>query len=136
MNKRLIEDEGSRKPMSVDELRQRMNGWLRGDWTVDLLLEEGAIVGYVVYQLRQDEYDQDKTVVYVRQFYIERDQRNRGLGSAAFKALAQSRFPAECTIVLEVLATNPRSYSFWRKVGFQPYCTTMKLERSHCREKR
>ena len=35
MNKRLIDDEGSRNPMSLDQLRQRMAGWPRGeegDW--------------------------------------------------------------------------------------------------------
>ena len=28
MNKRLIEDEGSRNPMSLDQLADRMRGWL------------------------------------------------------------------------------------------------------------
>jgi len=99
MNKRLIEDEGSRNPMSVDELQQRMNGWLHGDWQVRLLLEEETVVGYAVYQFRKDEYFPDKTAVYLRQFYIERDKRNKGLGSLAFKTLAQTHFPAGCTIV-------------------------------------
>jgi len=38
MNKRLIEDEGSRNPMSTPELEQRMRGWLDHGWNVSLCL--------------------------------------------------------------------------------------------------
>ena len=56
MNKRLIEDERSRNPMSVDELRERMAGWLRGDWRIDLFTQDDVVVGYAVYQFRPDDY--------------------------------------------------------------------------------
>jgi hypothetical protein len=35
MNKALIEDEANRNPMSLEQLQQRLAGWLRGeegDW--------------------------------------------------------------------------------------------------------
>jgi GNAT superfamily N-acetyltransferase len=127
MNKCLIEDEGSRNPMSVAELQDRMDKWLRGDWKIDLLIEENVVAGYVVYQFHQDEYAPDKTMIYLRQMYIERDKRSRGLGSRALELLAQARFPADCTVVIDVLATNRRGAKFWSQVGFQPYCTTMHL---------
>lgn len=55
MNKRLIEDEGHRKPMSVSELEARMRGWLEGNWRADLFSQQSTqgdstIVGYAVYQ--------------------------------------------------------------------------------------
>lgn len=128
MNKCLIEDEGSRNPMSVDELQQRMRGWLHGDWQAALFIEAESTAGYAVYQFRQDDYFPEKTVVYLRQFYIERDRRNKGLGSLAFRTLARERFPEECTIVIDALASNPKGYGFWSKLGFQPYCTTMHLQ--------
>ncbi len=127
MNKRLIEDQGSRNPMSVEQLQNRMSQWLNGDWTIEFL-EDDVIVGYVVYQIRRDEFFPDKTEVYVRQFYVERDQRGRGLGSAGFKLLRATRFPAGSRLTLDVLATNPKGYNFWRRAGFQPYYTVLDLQ--------
>jgi GNAT superfamily N-acetyltransferase len=128
MNRRLIEDEGSRNPMSITGLQDRMGDWLRGEWKVELFSEEGAVVGYAVYQFRNDIYEPDKVVVYLRQLYIERDRRSRGLGGRAVKLLAQTCFPAGCRIEVDVLASNPRGAKFWAQVGFQPYCTTLWLE--------
>jgi len=127
MNKRLIEDQESRNPMSVEQLQNRMSSWMKGDWTIEFL-EDDSVVGYVVYLIRRDEFFPDKTEVYVRQFYVERDQRGRGLGSAAFKLLRETRFPAGSRLTLDVLATNPKGLNFWRRVGFQPYYTVMDLQ--------
>jgi len=128
MNRRLIEDEGSRNPMSLAELQNRMGEWLRDEWQIELFVDEDAAVGYAVYQFRRDVYELNKVVVYLRQLYIERDRRSRGLGSRAVKLLAQTRFPAGCRIEVDVLASNPRGARFWSQVGFQPYCTTLWLQ--------
>ena len=128
MNKRLIEDEGSRNPMSLNELAERMRAWLLGDWQVKLFATDTGIAGYAVYQTRRDEYFPDQTIVYLRQFYIEREMRGQGLGTMAFRALATEDFPPGCRVVIDVLASNPRGDDFWRHVGFQPYCTTMHLQ--------
>ena len=128
MNQRLIEDEGSRNPMSITELQNRMREWLEGEWRVELFSEGDTVVGYAVYQFRNDIYEPCKVVVYLRQLYIERDKRSRGLGSRAVKLLAQTRFPAGCRIEVDVLALNPRGAKFWVQVGFQPYCTTLWLQ--------
>lgn len=139
MNKRLIEDEGSRNPMSLPELEHRMRGWLGGGWNVDLFIESRAmsnqrpcagspVVGYAVYQLRPDEYDQDEPVVYLRQFFIDRPYRDKGLGGLTLRQLATSRFPPRCTVVFDVLAANPRGLKFWERLGFHPYMTTLKLK--------
>ena len=125
MNKCLIEDEGSRNPMSVVELQQRMGGWLRSDWRADLFVENETVVGYAVYQLRKDEYFPNNSMVYLRQMYIDRNKRSRKLGRLALGLLARTRFPENCTVVIDVLATNPRGAEFWSQTGFQPYCTTM-----------
>ena len=127
MNKRLIEDEGSRNPMSLDQLADRMRGWLHADWELKLFATDERVVGYAVYRLRRDEYFPDRVVVYLRQFYIEREMRRQGLGMAAFRALAAEHFPPDCRVVIDALASNPRGYDFWQHVGFEPYCTTMHL---------
>ena len=133
MNKHLIEDEGSRNPMSVEQLRHRMQGWLVNDWRIDLFVENDAVVGYAVYQFRQDEYLPDKTIVYLRQMFIERAKRSHGLGTRAFELLTQTRIPADCPIVIDVLVTNPKGAKFWSQVGFQPYCTTMHFNSANLR---
>lgn len=127
MNYSLIEDEGSRNPMTLEQLRRRMEGMLHGDWKIDLFMEDEATVGYAVYQFRPDSYFPEKTTVFLRHFYIERGYRRRGVGRVAFDLLAEARFPPDCTIELEVLDTNPNGYRFWTYLGFAPYCTTMHL---------
>jgi GNAT superfamily N-acetyltransferase len=128
MNKELIEDEGCRNPMSVAELEQRMRGWLHGEWQVVLFSERSTVIGYAVYQFRKDEYFPDQTVVYLRQMFVERSQRSQGLGARALRLLAQTRFPRDATVEIDVLATNPRGAKFWSQVGFQPHCTTMRSD--------
>jgi GNAT superfamily N-acetyltransferase len=127
MNRHLADDEGSRNRMSADALAERMRGWLHGDWHIDVITEGDATLGYTVYQIRPDEYEPERAIVYVRQFFIERERRGQGLGRHAFMLLMQTRFPQECTIALDVLAANPDGARFWASLGFQPYCTTLHL---------
>src|SRR5690349_2567808 len=93
MNKRLIEDEGSRNPMTLDQLERRMADFLNEGWTVDLLIVDGNVIGYALYRFQCDPYNADQTVVYIRHFYIERDQRHQGFGRLAIQVLRQNRFP-------------------------------------------
>ena len=126
MNRQLIEDEGSRNPMSLAELEERMRGWLSGDWQAVILEEESQPIGYLLYQLRTEEYHPSKPVVYVRQFFIRREHRGQGIGRRAFQSAVDSCFPPSAEIVLDVLETNPRACRFWSSIGFEPYCTTMR----------
>ena len=131
MNKRLIEDEGHRNPMSIPELEQRIRRWLQSDWRADLFLQSNieddtTLVGYALYQNRKDEYTPDCPEVYLRQFFIERPHRGQGLGRLAIQMLFSTRFPPRCTVVVDVLAANQRGLRFWQQVGFQPYQTTLK----------
>ena len=83
-----------------------------------------------MYQQRGDYYYPDQQVVYVRQFYIEREHRRRGLGRAAFHPLMQTRFPKGHAVTLDVVATNPAGQHFWLKLGFAPYFIAMKRQES------
>lgn len=66
MNQRLIQDEGSRNPMTLSHLEDRMRGWLEGDWKADLVMTEGKVVGYLLYCYRTDEYFPNLPEVYLR----------------------------------------------------------------------
>lgn len=128
MNKRLIEDQGSRNPMSLEQLQARLQNWLHSDWHIDFFEDTNTLVGYVVYHVHPDEFFPEQTEVYVRQFFIERGQRGQGRGTQIFKLLRSTRFPSHQRITLEVLASNPKGYHFWQQCGFEPYYTTMHLE--------
>lgn len=127
MNHRLIKDEGSRNPMTLAQLQERMAGWLAGNWQVSLfVLADSAIVGYAVYETRPDEYRPDEQrYVCLRQFFVEREYRGQGIGRRAFELLTAT-FPPDAPVVLEVLARNPAGRRFWERVGFSDYAVTMK----------
>jgi GNAT superfamily N-acetyltransferase len=63
--------------------------------------------------------------VYLRQFFIERDARGRGLGTEALALLTKTRFPPGAQITVDVLASNPQGERFWAKAGFTAYARTM-----------
>ncbi len=130
MNQQLIEDEASRNPMSLAELDHRMAGWLERDWQVVVIEQGSEPVGYILFQFRHDEYRPSESTVYVRQFFVGRKNRSRGIGRRAFDIVAEAHFHNVSSTVLDVLETNPRARRFWESLGFQRYCTTMKLNRS------
>jgi predicted acetyltransferase len=126
MNRQLIEDEGSQNPMTYEELKNRMMNWLQTEWNIDLLISNDTVVGYALYQYRNNQYNEAEKEVYLRQFFIMRDSRNKGYGQLGIELLRESRFNEVKTITIDVLETNPKGMNFWRKCGFLPYCTTMK----------
>jgi GNAT superfamily N-acetyltransferase len=130
MNSRLVEDQGTVNTWSLAKYEQRFLDWLQaGTWQVDIILEDGQIIGYAVYQQRGDYYNPEQPVIYVRQYYIERTHRRRGLGRAAFQELIDRRFPTGYdAIELDVVATNPGGQQFWTKLGFAPYFIAMKKQ--------
>ena len=127
LNKRLVVDQGSRNPYTIPEYEDRFRDWLRGDeWNVDIFADsEGVIFGYAVYTVQQDYYYPDQEVIYLRQFYIDRPKRRRGIGTAAYELLAKERF-GNREVAVDVLATNPDGQKFWAHLGFTPYFTSMK----------
>jgi ribosomal protein S18 acetylase RimI-like enzyme len=127
MNKHLIEDEGSRNPMAIHQLEQRMQTWLaRGDYRIELVLNPEPI-GYIIYRITPDEYFPQKQQVYLRQFFIERGFRRQGLGQAAIKLWMSRRVPNGSRVMLEVLASNQNGLAFWRRLGFGDYALTLVL---------
>ncbi|PQP85943.1 GNAT family N-acetyltransferase [Paenibacillus sp. AR247] len=128
MNKKLIEDEGSTNPMNRDELKERMLNWLRTGWNIDLLCIQDRIIGYALYQFGTNPFDEKIKEVYVRQYFISRNERNHGYGMAGVRLLKEQRFKDIQTIIIDVLETNPTGKRFWEKAGFKPYYTNMRLE--------
>jgi len=119
MNARLIRDEGSRNPMTVPELAERMRGWLRsGEYHAILFSRGSEFVAYALYR-------KEGRGIHLRQLFVERTHRRRGIGRAAVEILRSSVWPRGSRISVEVLATNPEGAAFWREVGFREYATTL-----------
>lgn len=130
MNRALIREEGSRNPMTLAELEERMRRWIAEGWRVVVieLDDEEEPVGYALCQERRDEYFPERPEIYVRHLFIAPQHRSRSVGTGAFGQLAEHFFPPGARVVLEVLETNPRGRQFWERLGFQSYCTTLHWE--------
>jgi GNAT superfamily N-acetyltransferase len=143
-NKQLIEDEGHDNTMSLEELVVRMRNWLTTEYQA-LIFQEPAIsadsalpksqwipagarprmlesgagmtgVGSapVAYALLRDTPEW----VHLRQFFVARDRRRRGIGARAVALLRDSVFPPDKPVIVEAMAWNHHALSFWRAVGF------------------
>ena len=123
MNQQLIEDEGHRNPMNLTELEVRMRSMLGGDYTATLFESDSQEVAYGLWR---DEPDW----IYLRQYFVARDFRRRGIGAQAIRVLADEVWPANKRIRVNVLIGNRPALEFWRAVGFVDYMITLEMDRS------
>lgn len=110
-NQQLIEDEGHDNAMSLEELVARMRTWLTTDYQA-LVFEDGATPAAYVLFRRTPEW------IHLRQFFVARDRRRRGIGARAVALLRAEVFPPDKSVVVEAMAWNHAALSFWRAVGF------------------
>jgi len=123
MNQQLIEDEGHRNPMNLAELETRMRSILDGDYTATLFEWHDQVVAYALW-LVQPEW------VYLRQFFVARDSRRRGVGRQAVRVLVNELWPAGKRIRVDALIGNRPALEFWRSVGFADYLITLEMDHS------
>ncbi len=111
LNKELIEDEKHDNTMGIEQLEERMEGFLNGEYRALFFMQGDDIIGYALV----------KTVCsppYLRQFYICRGHRRKGYGTEAFQhMMACLKTDA---IDIEVLYGNARGIRFWESLGFRP----------------
>jgi predicted acetyltransferase len=121
MNKQLIDDEGHRNPMSIAELERRAADWLSGVYTAVLFISGGEPCGYALFRQEPDH-------IYLRQFFVCRDHRRRGVGRAAIAWLRANPWAGVSRIRLDVLVGNQVAIAFWRSLGFHDYCLTLESD--------
>src|SRR5215469_17045607 len=81
MNHQLIRDEGHRNRMTVPELEKRMRGWLAsGEYAAVIFDLGGEVVAYALYRDQPAE-------IYLRQLFVARNRRRKGIGRAAIEIL-------------------------------------------------
>lgn len=118
-NHQLIQDEGHRNPMTVEQLAERMRQWLRGEYRA-VLFSDDAPVGYALFK-------KEEGLIYLRQLFVRRDKRRSGIGGAAFAVLRKEIWPSDVRLTVDVLCRNPGGAAFWRSVGYQDYCLTLEI---------
>src|ERR1700761_3498292 len=80
MNRELIEDEGHRNPMTVEQLEERFHRFVSRDgWQVDVLLFDGEIAGFATHRYEPDDAEPTGMRVHLRQFYVARERRGGGI---------------------------------------------------------
>ncbi len=121
MNHFLISDEGHRNTMSVLQLRERMESWLRTEYEAQIIIDDGNLIGYCLWR-EFPEY------IYIRQLFIKSDFRRKGFGTNAINWLRTNKWNRNLTLRMEVLTGNESGIDFWRKVGFKDYCITMEYK--------
>jgi GNAT superfamily N-acetyltransferase len=112
-NQQLIEDEGHDNTMSLEALVSRMRNWLTTEYQA-LIFEDPAAPAPVAYALLRDTPEW----VHLRQFFVARDRRRRGIGARAVALLRDSVFPPDKPVIVEAMAWNHPALAFWRAVGF------------------
>lgn len=119
-NHQLIRDEGHRNKMDVAQLANRMAQWLLGEYQA-VVFSADEPVAYALYKREAD-------LVYLRQFFVRRDMRRKGLGRAAMALLTTQIWPKDIRLTVEVLTANEAGVAFWRSVGYHDYALTLEIE--------
>ena len=120
MNHQLIRDEGHRNKMTVPELERRMTMWLRSEYSAVVFEQNAGIVAYALYREEPDE-------IYLRQLFVARNHRRKGIGRDAVGILRSKIWPADKRLTVSVLTTNTAAIAFWRSVGYKDYCLTLEI---------
>ena len=119
MNKRLIDDEKSSNPMDLEQLRERMRGFLAGEYSAYFFAEGDEHIGYALVR-------NTAQPLYLRQFYIADAHRRRHCGTQAFRLLLE-RLGMD-TIDVDVLPWNGPGLAFWKSCGFEETCVSMRYK--------
>ncbi len=111
LNQHLIEDEGHPNPMNRDQLAQRMKEWLKTDYICYMVKDNGCIVAYCLYR-------DDGGYYYMRQLYVDRSHRRRGIATQLLDWLYENVW-TDKKVRLDVLAQNRDAVAFYKTYGFR-----------------
>jgi len=93
---------------------------LLGEYQAVLFERKGVPVAYALYREEPD-------MIYLRQFFVDRQHRRSGVGRQAIQLLQTDVWPPAQRIRVEVLVDNRRAYDFWKAVGFADYAITLEM---------
>jgi len=117
-NHQLIRDEGHRNPMTVPQLKERMRNWISGEYTAIVFYKNTEPVAYSLFREQENE-------IYLRQFFVKRGHRRKGIGKKAIKILMGKIWNPSKRLTVEVLCHNQEGIAFWKAAGYKEYCLTL-----------
>ena len=120
LNHQLIRDEGHRNRMTVEELEERMRGWITSEYQAVLYEDGDEVVAYALFREQPDE-------IYLRQLFVIRHRRSQGIGRRAVEILRSQVWPKTKRLTVDVLVANKRGVAFWREVGYTDYCLSLEI---------
>lgn len=106
--------------MTVLELEQRMKNWLASEYAAILFENDGEVVAYALYCEQPEE-------IYLRQLFVLRNQRRKGIGRQAMEILRSKIWPNIKRLTVGVLVQNEAAFAFWRSVGYKEYSLTLEI---------
>lgn len=121
LNLQLMEDEQHPYMLPLDELRARMTRWVAGEYHVLVFRNGARICGYAAWCT-------EERGIYLRHFFICRDQRRQGLGRIIIDWLRRDHFPKDQPLQLEAAIWNKDAIAFWRAIGFKDFGLTMEMK--------
>jgi GNAT superfamily N-acetyltransferase len=125
LNKQLIEDEKHDNTMDVEQLKNRMKNFIETDYIAYKFVENDEIKGYALVNHKRDP-------LYLRHFFICRNNRRKGYGRLAFSKLTELLNTTNLDI--EVMYWNEIGYKFWKSLGFKERSIYMRLEKKNEQE--
>jgi GNAT superfamily N-acetyltransferase len=127
MNRQLVEDEKHRHRFKSDAwLEERMRELIAEGYEAVLFEMNDWPIAYALYRHHPDHDD----TLYLRQFFVDRSHRRKGVGREAIRILKEAVWPANKRITVEVLIGNETARSFFQAVGFKPYSLELELPES------
>ena len=111
LNQHLLEDEGHPNPMNIDQLAQPMKERLETDYNCYVVKQKGCIVAYCLYR-------DDSGYYYMRQLYVDRSHRRRGIATQLLDWLYENVW-TDKKVRLDVLAHNRDAVAFYKRYGFR-----------------
>ena len=126
MNRQLAADEGHRnETRPVEWFEERLTTFLSGEYTA-VIFEEGE--KWVAYALYRDHPEHQDTI-YLRQLFVDRSARGRGIARQAIQILINQLWPKEKRITVEALIANEAAISLYKSLGFTEYSVEFEYKR-------
>ena len=111
LNKYLIEDEQHPNSMNVQQLAERMSGWLQTEYIGYLAWIDDRIVAYCLFR-------DDGDFNYLRQLYVDRGFRRQAIATQLLDWMYTTIW-TDKKVRLGVLAHNEGAIAFYKQYGFE-----------------
>ena len=111
LNRQLIEDEQHPNPMTQAELAERMIRWMEEGYACYVARSGGVTAGYCLYR-------DDGKHYYLRQLFVARSQRRRGIATALMDWMYANVWSGK-PVRLDVFVHNREAVAFYRGYGFR-----------------